>query len=140
MIKSLLYFISALKKSSDFPMIQKNSSSYSEDEPYQPCYHFYSSIPHSMNLNRYNTIPCRYNRRILSQPCCGNIRHLVIFLYPSSVRLSEAIFHKLSCIPLSQRDFSVTENIHVLSSSRCLFYKYTKNMLARGKSFVNPKK
>lgn len=57
MIKSLLYFISALKKSSDFPMIQKNSSSYSEDEPYQPCYHFYSSTLHSMNLIRYLLYP-----------------------------------------------------------------------------------
>ena len=87
-------------------------------------------------------IPCRYNRRILSQPCCRNIQYRKIIqisaIHPSSVRLSEAIFHKLSCIPLSQRDFSVTANIHVLSSSRCLSYQYKH--VSTAKYFCKPQK
>ena len=52
----------------------KKNAFFSEDESFRPCYHFYSSVPHSTNLNGYTSIissviPCRCNRRILSQPC-----------------------------------------------------------------------
>ena len=100
---------------------------------YFPCYHFYSSRPRDPNLIGYTSaLYTRYPAAITGGTC----RSLAVWsfytisenLQNSSVRLSEAIFHQSSCIPLSRREFSVTEITHVLSSSQCFSSSLLKRL------------
>lgn len=84
-----------------------------------PCYHFFLSVSHETDLFRYPSVPFRYNRRNLLQPCPAKVSGTGF-----GALLRSHLPHIACSIPLSLRNVLCKTSTCVLSSSLLFPYGF----------------